>query len=79
MRFLAEKTGGRAVINDEREQALAGVAADTRSYYWLGLRLDRAADDARHDIQVEVLRPGFRCAVARRLRRSLARDRDDAP
>ena len=59
MRFLAEKTGGRAVVNDERELALAGVAADTRSYYWLGLRLDRAADDARHDIRVEVLRPGL--------------------
>jgi VWFA-related protein len=59
MRFLAEKTGGRAVVNDERELALAGVAGDTRSYYWLGLRLDRAADDARHDLRVEVLRPGL--------------------
>jgi hypothetical protein len=59
MRYLAEKTGGRAVINDERERALADVTADTRSYYWLGLRLDRAADDARHDVQVEVLRPGL--------------------
>jgi hypothetical protein len=57
MRFLAEKTGGRAVVNDGREQALADVAGDTRSYYWLGLRLDRAADDARHDLKVEVLRP----------------------
>jgi hypothetical protein len=59
MRFLAEKTGGRAVVNDEREAALPGVAADTRSYYWLGLRLDRAADDARHTVEVEVLRPGL--------------------
>jgi VWFA-related protein len=59
MRFLAEKTGGRAVVNEEREQALAAVAADTASYYSLGLRLDRAADDARHDVRVEVLRPGL--------------------
>jgi VWFA-related protein len=59
MRYLAEKTGGRPLINDEREDALARVATDTRSYYWLGLRLDRAADDARHQIHVEVLRPGL--------------------
>ncbi|HVR30126.1 MAG TPA: VWA domain-containing protein [Thermoanaerobaculia bacterium] len=59
MRFLAEKTGGRAVVNDQREAALAAVAADTRSYYSLAFRLDRAADDARHAIEVEVLRPGL--------------------
>jgi VWFA-related protein len=59
MRFLAEKTGGRPLIKDEREQALAGATADTRSYYWLGLRIDRAADDRRHRIEVEVRRPGL--------------------
>jgi VWFA-related protein len=59
MRFLAEKTGGRSVVNDERERALETVEADTRSYYSLGLRLDRAADGTRHAIEVEVLRPGL--------------------
>jgi VWFA-related protein len=59
MRLLAERTGGRAVVNEEREQALALVAADSATYYSLGIRLERAADDARHAIEVEVLRPGL--------------------
>lgn len=59
MRFLAEKTGGLAVIRETRARALQEVAADTRSYYSLGFRVDRDADGGRHDLAVEVQRPGL--------------------
>lgn len=58
--FLARETGGRALINANRDQVLSTVATDTRSYYWLGFTPTRKGDDQRHRVEVEVLRPGLR-------------------
>lgn len=58
--FLADETGGEAMINSQRDHAFDRVVDDTRSYYWLGFTPERSANDASHDIKVEVLRPGLR-------------------
>jgi len=58
--YLAEATGGRPLLNARRLAPLEHVEADTRSYYWLGFSPERRGDDRRHDIRVEVTRPGLR-------------------
>lgn len=55
---LAEETGGRPILNTANVEALDRVIVDTVSYYWLGFYASRQGDDARHDIRVEVNRPG---------------------
>jgi hypothetical protein len=60
LHHLATATGGEALINARRRAPLEHVEADTRSYYWLGFSPSRQGDDRRHDIQVEVTRPGLR-------------------
>jgi VWFA-related protein len=57
--FVAKETGGKALINGGRAEALETAEADTRSYYWLGFTPQRERNDKRHDIQVEVTRPGL--------------------
>jgi VWFA-related protein len=60
LQYVAIKTGGKALINNERLTALADVASDTRSYYWLGFTPEWQGNDKSHDIDVEVTRPGLR-------------------
>lgn len=57
LEYLAEKTGGRALINAQREEALAGVVSDTRSYYWIGFTPSWEESDKRHEVVVEVRDP----------------------
>jgi VWFA-related protein len=57
--FLAEETGGKPILNSNRMAALANASADTRSYYWLGFSPTWQRNDKRHDIKVEVRRPGL--------------------
>lgn len=57
---IATETGGRALINGGRAVALETAEADTRSYYWIGFTPQRERNDKRHDIQVEVTRPGLK-------------------
>ena len=57
LHFLADETGGKALINELRTEPFATVAADTRSYYWLGFSPQRQGDDQRHQVKVEVRRP----------------------
>ncbi|MEM7052831.1 MAG: VWA domain-containing protein [Acidobacteriota bacterium] len=57
---IAQETGGQALINSAKLDALSSVVADTRSYYWLGFTPDRQRDDRRHDIRVEVKRAGYK-------------------
>ncbi|MES1246025.1 MAG: VWA domain-containing protein [Acidobacteriota bacterium] len=60
LEYAAKETGGKALINGLRSEALSTAESDTRSYYWLGFSPDRQRNDKRHDIQVEVLREGLR-------------------
>ncbi len=60
LRFVAEKTGGRALLDEARATALGSVVADTRSYYWLGFTPERARDESQHRVVVEMRSPGFR-------------------
>ncbi|HEX9668652.1 MAG TPA: VWA domain-containing protein [Thermoanaerobaculia bacterium] len=60
LRFLAAETGGAPLLDNSRLAALERVAEDTRSYYWLGFTPTWQANDRRHDVRVEVLRPGLR-------------------
>ena len=59
LEYLARETGGTALINSRRDEALERVESDTRSYYWLGFTPERSQDDKPHDIVVEVLQPGL--------------------
>ncbi|MDX1383616.1 MAG: VWA domain-containing protein, partial [Thermoanaerobaculia bacterium] len=58
LEFVAFDTGGEALINAQRLHALPTVRLDTRDYYWLGFSRDREDDDARHEIEIRVERPG---------------------
>jgi VWFA-related protein len=59
LEVMARETGGKAFLNSARLDAFARVAADTSSYYWLGFSPEWRADGSRHDIRVEVRRPGL--------------------
>jgi VWFA-related protein len=59
LRHVAKQTGGRALLNSTRGNALENVEGDTRSYYWLGFTPTWKGNDQRHDVRVEVLRPGL--------------------
>lgn len=58
--FLAEETGGKAMVNSARLTAFDRVAKDTRSFYWIGFTPQWQANDQRHDIKLEVRRPGLK-------------------
>jgi len=50
LQYVAEETGGKALLNSAREEVLARVAADTRSYYWIGFTPSWQGDDGRHKV-----------------------------
>jgi VWFA-related protein len=54
LRYVAEETGGEALINSRRLSALASAAQDTRSYYWLGFSPQREGNDRRHSVRVKL-------------------------
>jgi VWFA-related protein len=56
---LARQTGGRAWAGNPRGDVLGLIAADTRSYYWLGFTPTWKGDDEVHEVKVRVLRPGL--------------------
>ncbi len=58
--YLAEETGGKAFLNASRRDAFAGVASDTRAYYWLGFSPDRSWDDERHEVEIHVRGEDYR-------------------
>ncbi len=59
LEYLAASTGGKALLNSARLDALKRTAADTRSYYWLGFSPVWRADDKGHKVQVSVKRTGL--------------------
>ncbi|MXX60081.1 MAG: VWA domain-containing protein [Holophagales bacterium] len=54
LHLLARSTGGVPLVNFRRDVALASVAADTRSYYWLGFEPQRREDNRFHQIVVRL-------------------------
>ncbi|HXT50329.1 MAG TPA: VWA domain-containing protein, partial [Thermoanaerobaculia bacterium] len=57
--WLAETTGGRAFLNDQRLSVFEDTVTDTRSFYWLGFTPKRSGDDKPHRVKVKVNRPGL--------------------
>ncbi len=52
--FIAKETGGTAMLNSLRDNALEAAAQDTRSYYWLGFMPERRRDDRQHEVEVRM-------------------------
>jgi len=52
LQLVSTETGGKALLNGERERALEAAAADTRSYYWLGFTPKWVGDDGAHRVEV---------------------------
>jgi VWFA-related protein len=60
LEYLAERTGGTALLNSRRLDAMEEVVFDTRSFYWIGFTPVRQGDDDHHEIRVEVTNPQLR-------------------
>lgn len=60
---LARETGGQALLNSRRLEALESVEAATRTYYWIGFVPTWQGDDRRHAVEVRVLREGLRTST----------------
>ncbi len=60
LRYLAEETGGRALIDGAASTALQRAVEDTRSYYWLGFTPSWQENDRRHKVEVKVRRKGLK-------------------
>ncbi len=58
--YLAEETGGRALLDGAASTALQRAVEDTRSYYWLGFTPSWREDDRRHRVEVKVRRKGLK-------------------
>jgi VWFA-related protein len=63
LRFIAEQTGGRAMINAVGRRPLEVTAEDTRSYYWIGFRPQRKGDDRRREVRVTLANPELRARL----------------
>ena len=50
LQHLATETGGKALLNSQREEVLARVTEDTRSYYWIGFSPTWQGDDTAHKL-----------------------------
>ncbi len=50
LEYVAEETGGKALLNAAREEVLARVTEDTRSYYWIGFTPSWQGDDGKHKV-----------------------------
>ncbi|MBW8874241.1 MAG: VWA domain-containing protein [Acidobacteria bacterium] len=60
LQWVAQQTGGRALLNALSRDALNTVESDTRSYYWLGFTPSWQGNDKRHKVEVDVTHPGFK-------------------
>jgi VWFA-related protein len=57
---VASETGGRAMLNAERLDALEIAERATRTYYFLGFEPTWQGDDRRHDVEVTTRQEGLR-------------------
>ncbi|GMU65917.1 MAG: hypothetical protein AMXMBFR36_21910 [Acidobacteriota bacterium] len=62
LHYVSRETGGTALVNAARLQALERAAAATRTYYWIGFTPAWMGDDQRHRVEVELRREGLRVA-----------------
>jgi len=60
LQFVADETGGRAMVDGARLSAFETTVRDTRTYYWLGFNSERHGDDKERNIRVEVQGKGLR-------------------
>jgi VWFA-related protein len=60
LQWVAQQTGGRALLNSLASSPLTTVESDTRTYYWLGFTPSWQGNDKRHKVEVEVTHPGFK-------------------
>jgi VWFA-related protein len=63
--YLARETGGKPLLNGNRQLALSRTSADTRSYYWLGFTPAWQRDDGSHEVKVEMVPRGLRARSRR--------------
>ncbi len=54
LHYLAEETGGRAILAGAKLTAFSRVIEDTRSYYWLGFTPTWQGDGGEHRLEVDV-------------------------
>ncbi len=52
LQYVATETGGKALLNGQREEVLARASEDTRSYYWIGFTPSWQGDDGRHKVEL---------------------------
>ncbi|HEY3570159.1 MAG TPA: VWA domain-containing protein [Thermoanaerobaculia bacterium] len=57
--YVAQQTGGKALLNSQSAQLLQAAAADTRSYYWLGFTPSWQGNDKPHRVKLSVLPKGL--------------------
>src|SRR4029077_1919065 len=58
--FLAQETGGKALLNSNRTLALSGSQEDTRSFYQLGFSPSWQRNDKNHEVKVEARQAGLK-------------------
>jgi VWFA-related protein len=63
--YLARETGGKPLLNGNRELALSLTGDDTRSYYWLGFTPSWRGDDGSHKVSIEMTRRGLKARSRR--------------
>jgi hypothetical protein len=67
--YLAEETGGTAVLNRSRVgPALEEIAKDLSSYYSIGYESPRPDEDSTHRVEVRLKRPGLATRSQKSLR-----------
>ncbi|MEM7052830.1 MAG: VWA domain-containing protein [Acidobacteriota bacterium] len=66
--YLANETGGRALINGQRLQAVNRVVEDTRSYYWIGFVPKNVGDNLAYEVEIKTLKPGLKVRTRRSYR-----------
>lgn len=60
LQYVATETGGKALLNGQRDDVLARVTEDTRSYYWIGFAPTWQGDDAAHKVVLSTRVDGLR-------------------
>jgi hypothetical protein len=62
LHYVSRETGGQALVNAGRLEALERAATATKTYYWIGFTPVWQGDDRRHRVEIEVRREGLRVA-----------------